>query len=193
MDDHPIVRDGLCVMEQLAEGLRIVGEAGSLEEGRARVQDLLPHVVLLDLRLPDDDGLCIVQAVRDVLAGKPVFDPALVTGAGARANPLSVLSPGELRVLARVARGLTDKEVSTALNLSVKTVRHYLDRAFTKLGVHTRTRAAMVFAAHPYPGHTAPATENGAAPRAGLAAEWRHPVRQGRPPRHPALGLCGTG
>lgn len=41
--------------------------------------------------------------------------------------------------------------VATALNLSVKTVRHYLDRAFAKPGVHTRTEAARVFAAHPFP------------------------------------------
>lgn len=210
VDNHPIMRDGLRVVEQLAEDLRIVGEAGTLEDAWTRVQAMLPDVVLLDLRLPDGDGLdlyrrckarypnirilCltsyadaglvlaameagvdgyllkhsdglrIVQAVRDVMAGKPVFDPALGAESDDATNPLSALSPGELRVLAQVSRGLTDKEVSTALNLSVKTVRHYLDRAFNKLGMHTRTQAAMVFAAHPYPNRTAPAAENGTGP-----------------------------
>ena len=51
-------------------------------------------------------------------------------------------------MLCEVAKGLTDKEVSNVLNLSAKTVRHTLDRAFAKLGVHTRTQAAMLYAEH---------------------------------------------
>lgn len=70
----------------------------------------------------------------------------------------------ERRVLAQVARGLTYKEVFTALNLSVKTVRHYLDRAFAKPGVHTRTQAAMLFAAHPGPPEFGPRSANGSLP-----------------------------
>lgn len=200
VDDHPIVRNGLRVIEQLAAEIRIVGEAGTVEDAWARVRELLPDLVLLDLRLPDGDGveLCrrlkadypnmrvvcltsyasaslvlsaleagadgyllkhsdgqrIVEAVRETMAGNPVMDPALdelTHDARGKANPLKKLSPGELRVLAQVARGLTDKEVSTALNLSVKTVRHYLDRVFDKLGVNTRTQAAMVFVGNPRP------------------------------------------
>jgi two-component system, NarL family, response regulator DevR len=107
--------------------------------------------------LKHNDGQQIAAAVRAVMRGEAVFDPALEedpAGVGGRANPLSVLSAGELRVLAQVAKGRTDKEVSTALNLSVKTVRNYLDRTFGKLGVNTRTQAAMVFAAHRLPAHT---------------------------------------
>ena len=50
------------------------------------------------------------------------------------------------RVLAEVAQGKTDKEVAVALGLSTKTARNYLDRIFTKLNVHTRTEAALIFA-----------------------------------------------
>jgi DNA-binding NarL/FixJ family response regulator len=106
--------------------------------------------------LKHSDGLRIVDAVREVMAGNPVLDPALDEDArkqGAKPNPLNTLSPGELRVLREVAKGYTDKEVSTRLNLSVKTVRHYLDHTFAKLGVHSRTQAAMAFAAHPLPAH----------------------------------------
>ena len=204
VDDHPIVRVGLRVVEQVAPDIRILGEAASVAEAWERIQALLPQVVLLDLRLPDGDGLelcrrtkdrypnirvlCltsyadarlvlaamqagvdgyllkhsdagrIADAVREVGAGNPVFDPALEVGTASGTpssreppNPLSRLSPGELRVLAEVTKGLTDKEAAAALNLSVKTVRHYLDRAFAKLEVHTRTQAAMVFAANRLP------------------------------------------
>ncbi len=81
----------------------------------------------------------------------PVLEAAPPGRAAGHPNPLAGLSPGELRVPEQVALGRTDKEVSTALNLSVKTVRPYLDCAFAKPGVPTRTEAAGVFAAHPFP------------------------------------------
>lgn len=104
--------------------------------------------------LKHSDGLRIVDALRAVLAGNPVLDPALdedLRTKPGRPHPLQARAPGELRVLREVAKGYTDKEVSSHLNLSVKTVRHSLDRVFAKLGVHSRTQAAMVFAANPPP------------------------------------------
>ena len=52
------------------------------------------------------------------------------------------------RVRAEVASGKTDKEVAVALNLSPKTARNYVTRIFTKLKVHTRTEAALLYARH---------------------------------------------
>ena len=60
-------------------------------------------------------------------------------------NPLEVLATRERRVLAEVAKGKTDKEVAVALGLTTKTARNYLDRIFTKLNVHTRTEAALLY------------------------------------------------
>ena len=48
--------------------------------------------------------------------------------------------------MAEVAQGKTDKEVAAELGLTPKTARNYLDRIFTKLNVHTRTEAALLFA-----------------------------------------------
>jgi DNA-binding NarL/FixJ family response regulator len=48
-------------------------------------------------------------------------------------------------VLAEIVGGKTDKEAASALSLRVKTVRHYLDSVFEKLGVNTRTQAAVVY------------------------------------------------
>jgi DNA-binding NarL/FixJ family response regulator len=53
------------------------------------------------------------------------------------------LSPREVEVLALVARGMTNRQVGQALFLSPKTVDRHLGRAMRKLGVTTRTAAAV--------------------------------------------------
>ena len=69
--------------------------------------------------------------------------PALARDPGAERSPsLDGLTAQEHRLLAEVAKGKTDKEVAAELGLSPRTARNYLDRIFTKLGVHTRTEAA---------------------------------------------------
>jgi DNA-binding NarL/FixJ family response regulator len=55
------------------------------------------------------------------------------------------LSPQEERVLALVAEGKTNKEIAVALNLSDKTVGHYLENIFQKLHVTRRAQAAVYF------------------------------------------------
>jgi DNA-binding NarL/FixJ family response regulator len=63
-------------------------------------------------------------------------------------DPLEELSEQERRVIAAVADGKTDKEIAAALGLQPKTVRNYLGRAFEKLGVNSRTQAAVLFDRH---------------------------------------------
>ena len=68
VDDHPIVRDGLRGMFAGAPGIEVIGEA---EDG-ARAVDLAraldPDVILMDLRMPDVDG---VTAIRSLVALGP--------------------------------------------------------------------------------------------------------------------------
>ncbi len=103
--------------------------------------------------LKDNEPRDIVAAIRTVMRGGSLFDP-VVTRAVERelksvmplaADPLAGLSDQERRVLAEVAAGKTDKDIATALNLQPKTVRNYLERVFEKLGVTTRTQAAVLF------------------------------------------------
>src|SRR6202167_2677047 len=63
-DDHPIVRDGLKKLLVLEEDFDVVGEAGNGREVLERVRELDPDVLLLDLRMPDLDGLATLQALR---------------------------------------------------------------------------------------------------------------------------------
>jgi len=63
-DDHPIVRDGLKKLLKLEEDFEVVGEAGDGREVLEKVQELDPDVLLLDLRMPNLDGLAALQALQ---------------------------------------------------------------------------------------------------------------------------------
>jgi len=63
-DDHPIVRVGLKKLLLLEDDFEIVGEAGDGREVLEKVQELDPDVLLLDLRMPNLDGLSALQALQ---------------------------------------------------------------------------------------------------------------------------------
>jgi Response regulator containing a CheY-like receiver domain and an HTH DNA-binding domain len=63
-DDHPIVRDGLKKLLALEEDLVVVGEASDGREVLEKVQETDPDVILLDLRMPNLDGLSALQSLQ---------------------------------------------------------------------------------------------------------------------------------
>jgi len=63
-DDHPIVRDGLRKLLALEDDIEIVGEASDGREVLQVVQQTEPDVVILDLRMPNLDGLSALQALQ---------------------------------------------------------------------------------------------------------------------------------
>ncbi|MGW2829130.1 response regulator [Streptomyces sp. NPDC001286] len=65
-DDHAVVRAGLRALVASAEGIEVVGEAGSGEEALALSARLRPDVVLMDLQL--GDGMDGVTAIRQLTA-----------------------------------------------------------------------------------------------------------------------------
>jgi NarL family two-component system response regulator LiaR len=64
-DDHPVVRHGLKAFLQLQDDLDIVGEAGDGLEAVAQVKKLRPDVVLLDLVMPQLDGIDAIRLIRE--------------------------------------------------------------------------------------------------------------------------------
>jgi two-component system response regulator DevR len=67
VDDHEIVRRGVGSLLDDEEGIEVVGEAGTAAQALARVPALEPDVVVLDVRLPDGDGVTVCRDIRSML------------------------------------------------------------------------------------------------------------------------------
>jgi two-component system response regulator DevR len=103
--------------------------------------------------LKEIDGRGLVNAIRDVAAGRSILDPAvtarviqLVKSVGPGRDPLAVLSPPERQILGLIATGHTNKEVGVNLGLNEKTVRNHISMIFEKLHVTRRAEAAAIYA-----------------------------------------------
>jgi DNA-binding NarL/FixJ family response regulator len=63
-DDHPIVREGLSAVLETQPDFAIVGEAASGAQAVEQAAALRPDVILLDLQLPELDGVAALRAIR---------------------------------------------------------------------------------------------------------------------------------
>ena len=63
VDDHPVVREGLRAMLK-SPGISVVGEARGGGEAVERTRELNPDVVLMDVKMPDMDGIAATQAIK---------------------------------------------------------------------------------------------------------------------------------
>lgn len=68
VDDHPLFRDGLKGLVERSAGYYVAGEAGSGAEAQALVRKLTPHLVTMDVSLPDMSG---IDAVREIVRLAP--------------------------------------------------------------------------------------------------------------------------
>lgn len=95
------------------------------------------------LLLKTDPPQQAVHAVRQVMSGQLVFPAAARRWLYAPApKPVITLSERELEVLALVAEGLSNKQISARLHISGNTVKYHLQNIFTQLAVSNRTEAS---------------------------------------------------
>jgi DNA-binding NarL/FixJ family response regulator len=73
VDDHAIVRDGICSLLALAGDMEVVGEATNGLEGLEKVSELLPDVVLMDIAMPVMGGLEAIRRIRKEFAGTKIL------------------------------------------------------------------------------------------------------------------------
>lgn len=104
----------------------------------------------------------LLTGIGQMLAGQSVFDPILMGDAlkwlreqqRSTDHPLPQLSPRHQQILPLLSNGLTNKEISTQLNLSEKTVKNYLADLFDRLHMSRRAQVAAWFisqSVHPLP------------------------------------------
>ena len=189
-DDHEVVRQGIRALLGARPEWKICGEAATGREASDKAKKLSPDLVLLDLSMPEMDGLeaiprilnaCrgikilvltmndsgevasqvlaagasalvlksdagrdLVRAVQSVERGQPFLSPAvtkLIIGHLSRTSAAGPspreISRRELEVLKLLALGRSNKEVATALDLSVKTVDAHRSNIMRKLNFRT--------------------------------------------------------
>jgi len=94
VDDHAIVRQGLRSMLEGEERFQIVGEAANGSDGVSLARTLKPDIVLMDVTMPEMDGIEATRLIKAELAGirvvalsvridKPTLDNMLMAGASA--------------------------------------------------------------------------------------------------------------
>jgi two-component system response regulator DevR len=76
VDDHEIVRRGIVDLVEYEPDLEIVGEASSVAEALARIPHCRPDVAVLDVRMPDGDG---VELCRDLRSRMPGLNCLMLT------------------------------------------------------------------------------------------------------------------
>jgi DNA-binding NarL/FixJ family response regulator len=90
-DDHPVVRAGLGGMISGEPDFEVVGEAGDGKEAVAMTGELKPHVVLMDLRMPEMDG---VTAIGHIKAEYPDVQILVLTTYESDADILRAIETG---------------------------------------------------------------------------------------------------
>jgi DNA-binding NarL/FixJ family response regulator len=172
-DDHDLIRQGLRRAFERDGDFEVVGEAATLTDARRLLSLLDPDVVILDVRLPDGNGLEACRKVRadnaeigivilTMYAGDDQLFEALEAGASAfvpknapsedvvaaaRHAKLSPsgpqLSPREREVLGLLADGLGVAQISRQLFISESTTKTHISKLYEKLGAGNRAQALM--------------------------------------------------
>ncbi|GAA2216192.1 response regulator transcription factor [Nonomuraea monospora] len=160
------MRRGVAALLDSEDDLEVIGEAGTAESAIARIPALMPDVAVLDVRLPDGNGVDVCREVRSRVPGlaclmltsfaddDALFD-AVMAGAAmlqrlrdqtARKDPLAALTDQERQILDLVGEGLTNRQIGERMFLAEKTVKNYVSNLLSKLDMQRRTQAAALAA-----------------------------------------------
>lgn len=200
-DDHKMVRKGLKQLLELEENFYVIGEASDGYECLNVINKTNPDIVLLDINMPNLDGLQTLKIMRQqgmehktifltinsdadylvrameyecngyvlkdsdfdtlknaiemVYDGEIYIEPTLTTALNSNLakrdvarGKLDELTSRELEVLRMVSKGMLNKEIAAALDISERTVKNHVSSIFKKIEVSDRTQAAVFAIKH---------------------------------------------
>ncbi len=113
-DDHAIVRTGIRALVVDADDVEVVGEAGDGREAVAEAGRLRPDVILMDLLMPEMDG---VEAIRAIVERHPEARIVILTGSAVDAMILAALRAGALSF---VDKASASDELLQAMRLAAR-------------------------------------------------------------------------
>ena len=197
VDDHSVVRMGLRSFFDMLDDIEVVGEASDGSEGVAMTRRLKPDVVLMDLLMPNMDGVTaigrikaempdteivtmtsfieeekvtsaleagasgyvlkdaeadeVARAIRAAYAGEVHLDPAVARLLAQRMRNkksptedlVEPLTDREKDVLRLLGQGKSNKDIGADLFITERTARTYVSNILGKLGLASRTQAAL--------------------------------------------------
>ena len=111
VDDHPVVRDGLIAMLGTHPDFMVVGEASNGLEAVAKTHTLQPNVVLLDLEMPEMDG---VESIRRIRETSPRTNAVVFTAFDTDERIVSAIQAGAKGYL---LKGAPREELFTAIRV----------------------------------------------------------------------------
>lgn len=124
LDDHEVVRRGLHDLLDIEPDLTVVGEAATAQQAIARIPALRPDVAVLDVRLPDGDGITVCRELRSLM---PYLACLMLTSFDDDDALLDSIMAG---AAGYVLKEITGTELVTAVR-AVATGRSILDPATT--------------------------------------------------------------
>jgi DNA-binding NarL/FixJ family response regulator len=203
-DDQPLLRSGFSLILNSDPDIEVAGQAADGVQALAAARELRPDLVLMDIRMPEMDGIeatrhlttspqtagvrvlvlttfdtdeyvfhalragasgfllkdvapvDLIAAVKTVAGGEALLSPHLtrrliehyvgreVGSPESRSPALPGLTQRELDVLAAVARGLSNVEISAEMYVSYSTVKTHVSHLLTKLGARDRAQLVMI-------------------------------------------------
>ena len=103
VDDHEVVRRGLADLLASDPELEVVGDAGSVSEAMVRIPALKPDVAVLDVRLPDGNG---IELCRDLLSELPELRCLMLTSFTSDEAMLEAILAGASGYVVKDIRGM---------------------------------------------------------------------------------------